>query len=89
MAFSLDRRPQLAKRDQWRQQIADRLRELRGNSRQVDFAGALGITQQNVSRYEQGHGEPSIASIRIYCEGLGVNADWILFGTSPKYKKRN
>jgi transcriptional regulator with XRE-family HTH domain len=52
---------------------------------------ALGLTQMDAAArckihpvqypfYEQGRREPNIANLRKLCQGLGVSADYLIFG---------
>jgi len=59
--------------------FGDRMRELRGDQTQADFAYDLGIPQQYISRYENGI-IPNVEVLTTISEGLGVSIDWLLFG---------
>ena len=45
---------------------------------QEDIADALGITQQQYSRYETGMNEIPVHYLVALCKFYGVSADWLL-----------
>jgi transcriptional regulator with XRE-family HTH domain len=49
------------------------------NLNQQDFADLLNVTQSNVSKYERGENELSMASLRILGE-KGININWLVTG---------
>lgn len=53
-----------------------RIREARGARTQRDFAVELGTDQMNVSRWERGQSEPSLASLRALAELTGHPMEW-------------
>lgn len=57
--------------------IAENLRVLRArkNIRQEDVAKGIGTTTANISRYEQGLQEPSLATIVKLADFFGVTVD--------------
>lgn len=58
--------------------FSERLRELRGNRSQADFAQFLGIGQQRTyANYEKGR-IPGGAILEQICNRLGVSADYLL-----------
>ena len=58
----------------------ERLRETRSDKdkTQADIAAALGILQQQYSRYECGQNELPLRYLGIICETLNVSADYLL-----------
>lgn len=58
----------------------ERLRETRSDldKTQADIATALGIPQQQYSRYECGQNEMPLRYLGVVCETLGVSADYLL-----------
>lgn len=60
--------------------IGKRIRELRGDERQIDFARFLGITQGQLSKVEQGKLAPSVEVLLRLRERFGTSTDWILTG---------
>lgn len=57
-----------------------RLKELRKMNKmsQAEFALAIGMLQQQYSRYEKGEREPQLKHIRRICKRFNVSADWLL-----------
>lgn len=60
-----------------------RMRKLRGDMRQVDFADKVGVPQQYISRWEQGQW-PSVAALMQISRETKVSLDWLLFGPNVK-----
>jgi transcriptional regulator with XRE-family HTH domain len=57
-----------------------RFREMREGFTQVETAQILGITQQQVSRYESNVDWPSVTGLVEISIQFGVSVDWLLFG---------
>lgn len=57
-----------------------RLKELRKKLKmsQTEFATAIGMMQQQYSRYEKGEREPQLKHIRKICKVFDVSSDWLL-----------
>ena len=55
-----------------------RLRELRGEMSQEEFATIIGAKQTSYSSWERGVKEPSISALSQISSTLGVSADWLL-----------
>ena len=55
-----------------------RLRELRGNESQAQFAARIGIARPSVASYEKGLRIPPADYIAMICKACGVSADWLL-----------
>lgn len=55
-----------------------RLRQLRGNISQSDFAARTGIKQTTLSAYERGKSDPTASNILLICLATGASADWLL-----------
>ena len=60
--------------------IGKRIRELRGEERQIDFARFLGVTQGQLSKVEKGKLAPSVEVLLRLRERFGTSTDWILTG---------
>jgi transcriptional regulator with XRE-family HTH domain len=58
--------------------FSDRLRTLRGELKQAEFARKVGIAQNTYSRYESGERVPDIEVLARLAARLGVSADWLL-----------
>jgi transcriptional regulator with XRE-family HTH domain len=61
-------------------EIAKRLRSLRGNMLQRDYAKKIGMTPSVYLRYERGERRLRDFQIRNICVICGVSANWLLFG---------
>ena len=58
-----------------------RVRDLRGpKTRQADFAAELGISQGQLSRYEQGSSEASAEVLLRLAQHAGKTIEWLLTG---------
>jgi transcriptional regulator with XRE-family HTH domain len=66
--------------------IADRLREIRGTTNQVDLGAELGVTQNVVSRYERGRVRPPLEYLASMAAHGKVTLDWLIEGKSPKQR---
>ncbi len=60
--------------------IAARLRELRGDSSQGDFAARIGIPFRTYQRYESGERMPKTDALERIARVTGRSAEWILTG---------
>jgi len=58
--------------------LGDRLRELRGNTSQSNFAAPLNMKYQQYARYETGENVPSADFIAAVCREHACSADWLL-----------
>lgn len=61
-------------------EIAERLRTLRGNISQQQFGNLIGMPQRKLSRIETGSAPLDIISTQNICKILNVSADWLLLG---------
>lgn len=65
--------------------LSDRLRkalEYAGLA-QADMAEYCGISRFSVSRYMNGHHEPSIGMLRLWAMRTGVPLEWLQTGKTP------
>lgn len=69
------------------EELARRLREVRGESTQVDFGKALGVLQNEVSRYEIGRVHPPLEYLVAVAKYGSVTLDWLILGQPPKHRK--
>jgi len=60
--------------------IGQRIRQLRGEENQTDFAKMLEVTQGQLSRYEAGTASPSLDVLVRLRKSKGRTVDWILIG---------
>ncbi len=67
--------------------VAGRLREIRGRTTQVEFGRTLGIPQNIVSRYERNQVRPPLEYLVIAAKHGRVTLDWLILGERSKSKK--
>ena len=60
--------------------VAQRLRDVRGAATQVEFGRALGIVQNEVSRYETGRVRPPLDYLVAVTKYRKVSLDWLVLG---------
>jgi transcriptional regulator with XRE-family HTH domain len=60
--------------------LGSRLRELRAQTTQEEFAIFLGISQAQLSKYELGQSAPPLGVLIKVAEKYGKSTDWILTG---------
>ena len=60
--------------------IGERIRLLRGDERQQEFAVFLGIAQGQLSKIERGKIAPSVEVLLRLRDRFGKKVDWILTG---------
>lgn len=60
--------------------LSQRLRLLRGEMPQAEFAAKVGIHKSSWGRYERGVGEPSASDLARLCAACGVAPLWLLCG---------
>ena len=60
--------------------IGTRIRELRGDVTQEEFARILGISQAQLSKYELGQSAVPIGVLIRLAKRHGTTTDWILLG---------
>lgn len=61
--------------------VGRRVRELRGfDTKQADFAGELGISQGQLSRYEKGKSEIGAEVLLRISQHSGRSMEWVLTG---------
>ena len=56
----------------------DKLKALRGNMKQAEFARKIGIAQNSYNRYESGERVPDITVLSQLASRLRVSTDWLL-----------
>ena len=74
-------RPRRSTSDVNLRSIGQRIRQLRGDSTQEDFAKELGISQAQLSKYELGQSAPPLGLLTKLRKVRGKTVDWILNGT--------
>jgi DNA-binding XRE family transcriptional regulator len=73
-------RPRRSEGDVDLQALGSRLRQLRGQTTQEEFATFLGISQAQLSKYELGQSAPPLGVLVRLAEKFGKSTDWILTG---------
>ena len=58
--------------------FGERLKELRGNLSQEDFALKIGTKQTTLSNWERGFREPNFSGLVLISTSCGVSSDWLL-----------
>ena len=66
--------------------LSERLRVVRGQLGQVEFAKRIGSSQTGVSAYEKGQRKPDYETLIRVSKEFGVTLDWLLLGAGPMYK---
>ena len=69
--------------------VGDRIREIRGDMSQREFAEKLGISQSSISGYEKNTRLPDYDIIRKICSEFTVSADWIIIGKQTSERNEN
>lgn len=67
-------------------EFSDRLKILRGDVTQANFAQKFNIHRNTISRYESGDGAPDGEFLKMLCKHYNLNSEWLLFGEGPMYK---
>jgi transcriptional regulator with XRE-family HTH domain len=62
------------------QAVGSRLKQLRAQTTQQEFARFLGISQAQLSKYELGQSAPPLGVLVKLAERYGKSTDWILTG---------
>jgi transcriptional regulator with XRE-family HTH domain len=65
--------------------IAERLRIIRGELAQKEFASTIGLKQTTYGKYERGVTFPSTKTASMICQKLGLNPRWLILGEEPMY----
>lgn len=63
--------------------LGDRIKELRGDNSQIQFAARLGIPQTNLSRYERNTSVPDIGLLIKMADICAVHLDWLVAARGP------
>lgn len=67
------------------EKFVERLKELRGERTQADFAQLTGISLRALANYEQGERLPKVDVVAAICARMGASADWLLFGDDLRH----
>jgi transcriptional regulator with XRE-family HTH domain len=57
-----------------------RIRQLRGQTNQEEFAKGLGISQAQLSKYELGQSAPPLGVLVALGKSQAISVDWLLTG---------
>jgi len=60
--------------------IGQRIKELRAQRTQKDFAQLMGVSQAQLSKYELGQSAPPLGFLTGLAKDAGKSVDWILTG---------
>ncbi len=60
--------------------VGKRIRELRNETTQEDFALRFGVSQAQLSKYELGQSSPPLGFLVALARESGKSVDWILTG---------
>lgn len=60
--------------------IAKRIKLVRGDMTQDEFAQRLEIHKNSLGRYERGESTPDLSFAQSVCNTFGISPDWLLFG---------
>lgn len=63
--------------------IADRIRQLRGEMTREQFSKRTGIAPQTLYKYETRTGKVSLESAVIICKSFRINYEWFISGNGP------
>lgn len=67
-----------------KEQVGDRIKELRGKTSLVDFSILFEIHRNTLRAYESNSRYPDSRLLSAICKKYQVNADWLLLGMGPK-----
>ncbi len=67
--------------------IGKRLKEVRGDTIQKDFAAKIGVSLGAVQKWEYSDTPPGGEALRKIYEIFGININWLLSGDGPKHKQ--
>ena len=63
--------------------LGDRLKALRGDLKQEDFAKAIAINRDSLRAYETGRSLPNAKVLAEICTKFSTNPQWLLLGEGP------
>jgi transcriptional regulator with XRE-family HTH domain len=68
--------------------LGERIRQIRGDYSQIEFADMVRVKQPMISRYEAGHETPSPRVLLRIAQFAGKSMEWLLTGDPGKGGKR-
>lgn len=66
--------------------LGARIKAIRGDMLQTDFAEKLGVHKNSLSRYERNVGSPDAQFVQSLCTIFEIEANWLLFGKEPMHR---
>ncbi|BFR47457.1 XRE family transcriptional regulator [Nitratidesulfovibrio sp. HK-II] len=60
--------------------FGDRLKQLRGNETQAEFAARIGVSQRALGNYERNERTPDVDFAALVCSKTGASPAWLLLG---------
>jgi transcriptional regulator with XRE-family HTH domain len=69
-------------------EIGERITEVRGDRLQNEFAKAIDVLPQNVSRWEWGECLPGVDMLLRICSKEKVSIAWLALGEGPKERAK-
>lgn len=70
------------------QAVGNRIRQLRGELSQLEFAESLGIPQSSVARWETGQMYPAVTTLIAIADACGISLDWLLLGRAEGARQK-
>lgn len=67
-------------------ELAQRLKFLRANFSQNEFAKKLDINPNTLRAYEQGRAQPNFNFLKKICDTLAVSPQWLMYGDNNTYE---
>lgn len=67
--------------------ISERLKDVRGNVSQTEFAQIFGLHRNTLVKYETGLQLPTTDFITQLCNKFNISSDWLLFGIGSKERR--
>ena len=64
--------------------LGERIRQIRGDYSQIEFADLVRVKQPMISRYEAGHETPSPRVLLRIAQFAGKSIEWLLTGAQEK-----
>lgn|GEM_PF-4433536 len=74
-------------REAFKTALGQRLRRIRGERTQQEFAQLLGTLPVRLSEYERGVTEPRAEFLKRFAQITGCRSDWLLTGDGDPYEK--
>ena len=68
-------------------EIKDRIKIIRGDLSQQEFADKLGTNRANIAKYETGINKPTSSIISLICKEFNVNEEWLRAGEGIPFKE--